>query len=174
MIGTLAGGLLNELRHVPAYAYNIVKLFDPAVRLSRSNAVRRMNGLPGDADPMTTGASPIDLEQFMERLGGDQDLFLEVIRLFLEDCPMRVAAIKAAVDDQDAERIRTTAHALKGAAANLSAAGLCDAARVMERMGTEGTLDGIQPAWRQLSAAAAQVIDLLVQLERKAAGEAVP
>ena len=101
----------------------------------------------------------------MRRLGGDKELLLEVVRLFLDDCPVRVAAIKAAVDGRDAALIRTTAHALKGAAATLSAHKLFDSARTLERIGTEGRLDAAEAAWRQLSMDATSVIDTLRQLE---------
>jgi signal transduction histidine kinase/CheY-like chemotaxis protein len=122
----------------------------------------RMPGVP-DATPRP---ATIDQYQFLGRLGGDEKLFLDVIQLFLDDCPLRLAAIKAAVDDLDAERLRTAAHALKGAAANLSATGLFEAAAVLERMGAERRLDAAQAAWRQLSIEAALVLDLLRQCER--------
>jgi CheY-like chemotaxis protein len=109
---------------------------------------------------------PIDRLQCMRRLGGDEKLFLDVIQLFLEDCPLRLAAIKEAVDALDAERLRTAAHALKGASANLSAGGLFEAAAVLERIGAEGRLDAAQAAWRGLSAEAAHVMDVLRQCER--------
>ena len=117
----------------------------------------------------TSGApaasSPVDLERLMRRLGGDKELLMEVVRLFLDDCPVRVAAIKAAVDSRDGALIRTTAHALKGAAATLSAHKLFDSARTLERLGAEGRLDATEAAWRQLSMDATSVIDTLRQFE---------
>jgi HPt (histidine-containing phosphotransfer) domain-containing protein len=101
----------------------------------------------------------------MERLGGDEQLLIEVIRVFLDDCPLRLAAIIAAVVRPDPERIRTTAHALKGAAANLSAQGLFEAAAMLERLGLEGRLEPAEAAWRRLSIEATSVIDLLRRLD---------
>ena len=109
--------------------------------------------------------SPVDRERLMERLGGDEQLLIDVVRVFLDDCPSRLAAIKAAVDSRDAEQIRTTAHALKGAAANLSAQGLFDSAGTLERLGAEGRLEPTEAAWRRLSMEATSVIDLLRQFE---------
>jgi two-component system sensor histidine kinase/response regulator len=108
---------------------------------------------------------PIDTRQFMSRLGGDEQLFLDVVQLFLQDCPMRLAAIKEAVDRRDAKRIRETAHALKGASANLSASGLFEAAAVLERIGSEGRMDAAEAGWRCVSAEAARVMDVLRQCE---------
>ena len=90
---------------------------------------------------------------------------MDVVRVFLDDCPVRLAAIKAAVDSRDADLIRTTAHALKGAAATLSAQSLFDAARMLERIGAEGRLDAAEAAWRRLSMDATSVIDTLRQIE---------
>jgi HPt (histidine-containing phosphotransfer) domain-containing protein len=109
---------------------------------------------------------PIDSDQFMRRLGGDEQLFMDVVQLFLHDCPLRLAAIKEAVDEGDPEKIRSTAHALKGAAANLSAAGLFDAAAVLERIGAEARVNAAEAGWRRLSAEAAEVMDVLRACEQ--------
>ena len=124
---------------------------------------------PGTAreTPAAQSSLPIDGEQFIHRLGGDEKLLLDVVQLFLQDCPRRLAEIKAAVDSRDAERIRLGAHALKGASANLSAAGLFTAASVLERIGAEGRVDAAEAGWRCLSAEAAQVMDVLRQCELK-------
>ena len=103
----------------------------------------------------------IDRGHIMKRLGGDEELFAEVIRLFLEDCPVRLAAIKKAVDHDDAEQIRQTAHALKGAAGNMSATKLVEATATLERIGAEGRLYAASAAWRQLSAEAAVAMETL-------------
>ena len=102
----------------------------------------------------------------LERLGGDEELMAEVTRLFVEDCPARLAAIRAAIDAADAQAIRTTAHALKGAAGNLSARGLFESAQTLERLGAESRLDAVEAAWRRLSAEATHVMDTLCRDER--------
>jgi two-component system, sensor histidine kinase and response regulator len=117
--------------------------------------------MPAPAAP----ALPIDRQQFMNRLGGDEQLFMDVVQLFLQDCPRRLADIKDAVDRRDAERIRLAAHALKGASANLSASGLFDAAAVLERIGSEGRLDAAEAGWRCVSAEAARVLNVLRECE---------
>jgi HPt (histidine-containing phosphotransfer) domain-containing protein len=107
----------------------------------------------------------IDRAELMERLDGDQALLADVIRIFLDDCPRRLTAIKAAVDQGDAVRIEAAAHALKGAAGNLSAAGLFEAAQTLERIGGEARLSAADPAWRRLAIEAAHVMDALHRLE---------
>jgi HPt (histidine-containing phosphotransfer) domain-containing protein len=65
------------------------------------------------------------------------------------------------VTRRNAAAVRATAHALKGSAGNLSVGGLSEAASVLERIGEESQLDAADAAWRQLSAEAASVIDVL-------------
>jgi two-component system sensor histidine kinase/response regulator len=123
---------------------------------------------PAAAGPSASKGAPvtaINRADVLHRLGDDEDLFTEVVRLFLEDCPVRLNAIRDAVDRDDAEEIRQTAHALKGAAGNLSAVGLFEAARALERIGSEGRLDAARAAWRRLSAEAAMAMDALRQFQ---------
>jgi HPt (histidine-containing phosphotransfer) domain-containing protein len=126
-------------------------------------------GVPAAAIGSTGAArSTIARADVLHRLGDDEDLFTEVVKLFLEDCPVRLTAIKDAVDRDDAEQIRQTAHALKGAAGNLSATGLFEAARTLERLGSEGRLHATRAAWRQLSVEAAIAMDALRQFQAPA------
>ncbi len=120
---------------------------------------------PSIVPDLSPSTLTIDHDLLMKRLGGDLQLRAEVVQAFLEDCPVRLAAIRAAVDSHDAERIRTTAHALKGAAGNMSAQGLFEAAATLERIGAEGRFDAADAAWRALSVAAANVIDVLTKLD---------
>jgi signal transduction histidine kinase/DNA-binding response OmpR family regulator len=105
----------------------------------------------------------VDREMLMDRVDGDEELFREVVELFLLDCPVRVAAIDAAVASGDPEKLRLAAHALKGSAGNLSALSLLSAARTLERMGIEKRLAAAPTALRQLSAQAVLTMDLLRQ-----------
>lgn len=110
---------------------------------------------PARAEPVE-GA--IDRTDLLARLSGDQDLAAEVIALFFEDYPARLAAIKRAVEARDREGIRTAAHALKSAAATLSARGVAEAARQLEQIGASGDLDHVAAAWPRLQAAAERLL----------------
>jgi two-component system sensor histidine kinase/response regulator len=107
------------------------------------------------------GRVAFDEGALLERLSGDRNLMTDVIRIFLEDLPIRLAAIHDAVTGRDAEALRAAAHALKGAAGNLSADGLFDAVGVLERIGAESHMDAAEAAWRQLSVEASNIIDVL-------------
>ena len=85
----------------------------------------------GGGGVQTAVAGPVtfDEDALRHRLSGDDELMTDVIRVFLEDLPVRLAAIKDAVTGRNADALRAAAHALKGAAGNLSAGGLFEAAQ---------------------------------------------
>ena len=112
-------------------------------------------------------ASTFNRTAALERVDGDEALLSDVIGVFLDDCPVRLKAIKAAVDGRQAEAIRIEAHALKGAAGNLSATSLFDAAEILERVGAESRLDAAEAAWRCLSIAATEVLTTLRRFETR-------
>jgi two-component system sensor histidine kinase/response regulator len=119
----------------------------------------------GDAPAGQAAASAFDRPAILARLDGDEALLSDVIGLFLDDCPARLRAIRAAIDARDGELIRAEAHNLKGASGNLSAMGLFNAAHALERIGAEGRLDHAEVAWTVLAQRAAEVRDALRQFE---------
>jgi two-component system sensor histidine kinase/response regulator len=145
----------------------LTKPIDPAMLYATVELEAASGALPrGSAPPPTLlKSTPVDRDLALQRLDGDEGLFSEVIQLFLEDCPARLAAIKAALDRGDADAIRVTAHGLKGAAGNLSATGLFEAANTLERLGAERRIDAARAAWHLLSAEAAAAMDALRQFE---------
>ena len=114
-------------------------------------------GVPtGVAGPVT-----FDEDALRRRLSGDEALMAVVIRMFLDDLPVRLAAAGDAVAGRDAAAIRAAAHALKGSAANLAADGLCEAARALERVVAESRMDAADAAWQRLSIEASTVAAVL-------------
>ena len=115
----------------------------------------------GGAAGVVSRAAPLNSTELLERLGGDANLLAEIIRIALEDCPKRLAAIAEAVERRDGELIRTTAHALKGAAGTLTAELLFQAAGVLERIGAENRLDAAEAARRVVAGEAVALMDAL-------------
>ena len=104
-----------------------------------------------------------DSAAFARQTGGDASLRTEIIQMFLEDCPVRIGEIRAAVVSGDAQALVSSAHALKGSAAYLSASIVRACAADLERMGRERNLEGAPARLEQLDAAAA---DLAVALKK--------
>lgn len=69
-------------------------------------------------------ASPdryIDKESALERLDGDEELFHEIVSIFMDDAPRIFLALKQARTDKDQKTSERQAHSLKGASANVGA-----------------------------------------------------
>jgi signal transduction histidine kinase/CheY-like chemotaxis protein/HPt (histidine-containing phosphotransfer) domain-containing protein len=115
--------------------------------------------------PENANEPEVNRQALEERLGGDQRLFTEVITAFLGDCPAQLADIRGAIERRDTMTVRARAHALKGAAGNLSAPALFSAAAALERVATEERIDALDAAWRQMSAEATSVMDALRRWE---------
>lgn len=85
-----------------------------------------------------------------ERFAEHPELLGELAAIFLEDWPIRLAAICAGVELRDAGALETAAHALRGSAANFEATQAVDAALKLELMGRGGDLTGVDEAWAGL------------------------
>ena len=69
------------------------------------------------------GRSPSTASELMDRLGGDTELLAEVIGLFLDGLPQAPRRHQGRGRAAATEHVRSTAHALKGAAANIGGLG---------------------------------------------------
>jgi PAS domain S-box-containing protein len=96
----------------------------------------------------------------LERLGGDAALLEEAMQMFVDDCPRRLDAIRAAVAGRDAERIYAEAHGLKGSAASLSASRVVEAARALEAVAQSERLDDAEAAGRRVVEETERVLSL--------------
>jgi CheY-like chemotaxis protein/HPt (histidine-containing phosphotransfer) domain-containing protein len=74
-------------------------------------------------------------ESVLERLGGDEKLFSEVIQIFLEETPKNIAQLRQALAQGNSENLERTAHSLKGELGYLGIAGVSQKARELEEMG---------------------------------------
>jgi signal transduction histidine kinase/CheY-like chemotaxis protein len=133
------------------------KPIDPAMLF----AAVEQDGVGGVQPPSPARPLTFDAGALRHRLSYDDLLMTDVIRTFIEDLPQRLAAIHAAVIAEDPEALGSAAHALKGAAANLSADALFEAAGVLERVGADARMDAAEAAWRHLSVEASNIVDAL-------------
>lgn len=72
---------------------------------------------------------------------GDADLERELIETFHRDCEDRLVEMARWIEQRDAPPLRLTAHALKGAAANMGARRIRELAQELEEMAASGRLD---------------------------------
>ena len=80
----------------------------------------------------------LNIADMRKRLGNNDPLIADLLRMFVEAQPAQLASIKAAVDARDPDAVRRSAHSMKGTAANLAAVGVAGAAAALEDAAERG------------------------------------
>ena len=123
-------------------------LTKPADRATLERVLRAWLEPSGASAPPRAAATlaeqVFDRAGLLERVGGDEELAAEVVRLFLAASPSELNALAAAADAGDAPRAARHAHSLKGASANAGAASLAVQAARVEQAARAG--DALQAA----------------------------
>lgn len=73
-----------------------------------------------------------DQETLLGRMRGKSERVVKLVNLFLGDMPERIEAINQEVQDAELEALTSTAHTVKGVAANLGVMRLQEAAKELE------------------------------------------
>ncbi|MEX2174336.1 MAG: Hpt domain-containing protein [Pirellulaceae bacterium] len=97
----------------------------------------------------------------LNRMGGDEALFREMVGLLREDAPRWLAELHGALQDSDLSRARRAAHTLKGLAANFGASRAMAAAAEMERLVKTETSEGMPGAETELEEALLELVAAL-------------
>lgn len=79
----------------------------------------------------------LDEKNLIENFGGDSELFLEIIRIFLENLPQQITDIEKAIHHKDAKALEQTAHTLKGSVGNFRVYEVQKLASELEEMGRQ-------------------------------------
>ena len=96
-------------------------------------------------------STPIfDLAEALHRTMGDVDFLKMMVDEFHNTIPDHVTRIKSALEAGDLETMGKEAHQFKGAAANMGAKALAEAALALERIGKSGVAEGGEAALMQL------------------------
>jgi len=106
--------------------------------------------------------STFDRQEFLGRMMGDEALAREVIEGFLADVPRRLEALRRSFDGGDAQAVAREAHSIKGAAANVGAESLRQAASQVETAGRAGEFEAVRRLAPEL-AACFDAVRLLVE-----------
>ena len=94
-------------------------------------------------------------------IGGDRDLFTQLLDLFLERYPVMLRDIQDAVRAQDADKLQYAAHALKGTAGTLCASDVVTIADHLETLGRVGNLGTARELSRLLEEKVLVLVDIL-------------
>jgi HPt (histidine-containing phosphotransfer) domain-containing protein len=102
---------------------------------------------------MSNGVSidPEAIENLRALSPDDGDVFLkDIIGIFIEDTPARIAELREALADADAIRFTRAAHSIKGSSSNLGAIALRDIAADLEHRSRQSGLGELGPLIQDL------------------------
>jgi len=129
---------------------------NPAPGGSQEEDFRAAAATPGSEAP---GGAPLvpawSRDDALRQLEGEKDLLVELIGIFLQECPARLAEIRASALSLDREALRKSAHGLKGSAGQIAAHAIRQAAEDLEQIARE---DRLAEASRALAALEEAVI----------------
>jgi len=86
-----------------------------------------------------------------------EDFLVELIDVYLDEAPARMAQLQSAVDGHDAETLSREAHTLKSSSANVGATTLSAIAQQVELAGRTGKTENLAEVVRHMAATFAEV-----------------
>jgi signal transduction histidine kinase/CheY-like chemotaxis protein/HPt (histidine-containing phosphotransfer) domain-containing protein len=108
-----------------------------------------------------------DIAQTLERLGGDEMLLREVLQIFLDGAPTRIATLRQAVTEQNPEVLEKAAHSLKGELGYLGISALSQQARELEEMGRNRDLQKAATVLVEFENGISAVLNQMRDLQQK-------
>ena len=134
-------------------------LSKPVQAASLAKALARVVGptqdastVPDDRDRLDDRPA-FDLDEALRDLAGDEDLFREILGVFLEEAPRLLAEVRLAAEGGDAPSLRRLGHILAGTAGHFAAPELVDSGRKLEAIGKSGELADAENAAREFGKA---------------------
>ncbi len=116
----------------------------------------------------------VDVDLLLAHVDGDRELVQELIQVFLDDCPRMIQDVRDAVVQTDADKLRSAAHTLKGAACNFGAEPVVESAQKLENLGKDRTLDRAAESLDSLERSLAQLVSALEHLQSSDRAQSKP
>jgi len=127
-------------------------------------------GAPGERPAAPPSGELVDWDEALARVEGDRSLLVDLVKLFFEDCPRLLRALRQAAQRRDAKRLEEAAHALKSSLGNFAAHDALAAVGSLEIMGRQGgDLAEAREACRALEAEIERLRPVLEGLGREVA-----
>ncbi|HEV3263487.1 MAG TPA: response regulator [Gemmataceae bacterium] len=124
--------------------------------------------LDSASPPASEAAAGLDVRAALARVGGNVQLLHELAGVFRDDCSRLIPEIRDALNQQEAQRVQSAAHTLKGMVGFFAAAGATEAALKLEAMARDGRLDGAAEAFTALVAEIDNIQSVLGSLREEA------
>jgi HPt (histidine-containing phosphotransfer) domain-containing protein len=99
----------------------------------------------------------VDLSEALSRADGDQDLFLTLAGIFLQESPKEAEAARTALERRDRAGLVAAAHKLKGSVMEMCAPGLFENVKRLEELGRQGGFAEAFPVCESVETGLAEV-----------------
>jgi len=109
----------------------------------------------------------VDTQALLAVMEGDQSMLEGMIELFQQQKSDYLDKIKSSIKDGAAERLKKSAHTLKGVASTLKAQKAYELSLKLEKTGHNGDLSKAQPVFDQLAEELERVEDALLQCQQQ-------
>ena len=100
----------------------------------------------------------------LRELSPDADFIRELIEIYLQDTPQRIAELDAGLTKQDFALFSRAAHTIKGSSSNFGATKLTKLAHELEMQGKASNLSSAPEACLKLKAEYTQVAEALTKI----------
>ena len=100
----------------------------------------------------------------------EQDLFQELVEIFLNDSPQMLNTLRESLKSADAKTFKRTAHTLKGMLRNFQAESAAETAYELEQIGEQGKFDDADQIVDSLAGQLEEVAKKLKQVIKKLSG----
>jgi HPt (histidine-containing phosphotransfer) domain-containing protein len=90
-----------------------------------------------------------EIDAAIDRLGGDVELYRDLVDRFLDDTAGIRHCLELAIEGRDGAGLHTAAHSLKGLAGSVGAVSAAAALAELEALGRAGDVEGATSAWQQ-------------------------
>ena len=147
------------------YLAKPIKLSELRAALARWTSVpsdETVSGKPISPHPLADHTRGIfDPAKMYQNIGSDNELFAQLVSLFLDRHATMLADIRTALANADSTAVERTAHTFKGTAGNLCAAEIWLTAGRLEAVGRLNALHDAPPVYAQLEIEVARLVRLL-------------
>jgi PAS domain S-box-containing protein len=164
----LAAGA-DEYVTKPIRMEDLLAAMDRATTTHKGAADQEPTAYVVPVDNVRSGSPGIDLTAALERVEGDRELFNEIAQLFAHECPGFIESIRRAHAADDLPSVQRLAHTLKGAASNVAATKVTEAALALEIHARDGQMGQADELIAKLASEVALVLPEIDSICRKVA-----
>jgi len=145
----------------PLDASELCEEVDRLARVPNRQRVTSSDDLPQSIE---SGEPVFDRSLALGRVGGDCELFMELVGAFSLEYPQALESIRTAISDQDNEALKKAAHSFKGALSVFAADAAYEIAQRLEQMGTDAILTDAENAYQNLKSAVDELRHALLEI----------